>query len=244
MEGEIAFEFLLEKLPSAKQLNLFLKSNPDDIDVKVSTSKVVISSKPSQDGSVSWTREIPLDCEIFIPKTTIDRRKSCSLVNMHIERDSFQDETDDFPTASELDVKSISSFYCRFCGAELTKGKRFQRILPLPSEYWQEVSDLWMCCDNQKLTFSRDEPISSRPGWALVGRSHVQLHRDDVEWSALQWGDRSMKTIGSENAVFVLELFGPLFEFASVNQFLMVDGSVEGFVFRAQLLYKSALLFE
>ncbi len=73
------------------------------------------------------------------------------------------DETDDFPTADELDIKRMRVLCCRDCGLPLTApvpvpvpgaagtdqalSTRLSpnRILPLPSPYWQELVDLWYC---------------------------------------------------------------------------------------------------
>ena len=42
-------------------------------------------------------------------------------------------------------MKGLSEVLCDTCGTVLFPPGRFKRILPLPSPYWQELAEMWVC---------------------------------------------------------------------------------------------------
>ncbi|KMS94420.1 hypothetical protein BVRB_021590, partial [Beta vulgaris subsp. vulgaris] len=66
---------------------------------------------------------INLTCPI-----TLDMKRDCDL---------------DLPSASEL--SSRQDLLCRSCARVIADLSRVQKVLPLPSEHWMEMSELWVC---------------------------------------------------------------------------------------------------
>ena len=53
--------------------------------------------------------------------------------------------------------------------------------LVLPSEYWLEWSDFWLCHGDEKNVFIPERDFGGRAGTVLVGETHIQLHPSDVD---------------------------------------------------------------
>jgi hypothetical protein len=104
--------------------------------------------------------------------------------------DSKLDEAeDDAVSPEELRPANYAVIACAFCGSSMRAPDAapdwVRRVLPLPSPYWQELSDLWFCCDNQSRRMAEVE-IRSHAGAVLVGESEVWLHASDVAPRAIK----------------------------------------------------------
>jgi hypothetical protein len=54
-------------------------------------------------------------------------------------------------------VESLRSIGCRACQSRIVDGQRFEKILPLPSTGWLELSELWNCCCSHAHKHNNDE---------------------------------------------------------------------------------------
>ncbi|GEM07376.1 hypothetical protein Rt10032_c03g1393 [Rhodotorula toruloides] len=91
-------------------------------------------------------------------------------------------------STEELRATSPSSFRCATCDAELADTSSVSRWNALPSEYWAELLDAWMCHQDQKLSdnlIAKGKGIKPRPDEVLVATSYVLLPRElTSNWNA------------------------------------------------------------
>ncbi|ORZ01966.1 hypothetical protein BCR41DRAFT_375195 [Lobosporangium transversale] len=59
-----------------------------------------------------------------------------------------------------------------------------QRVVDLPSEYWQELVDCWMCHE-EDFTELREGDLGARAEQALIGGTYILIHATDVDQDAL-----------------------------------------------------------
>jgi hypothetical protein len=69
---------------------------------------------------------------------------------------------------------------CRACGQEFVTGAPFNRVLRLPSAYWQELAELWGC-HTERFEAAPNEPIVIKPGDFYLGPSFMALHASHVK---------------------------------------------------------------
>jgi hypothetical protein len=69
---------------------------------------------------------------------------------------------------------------CRSCQAIFVDGAPFERVLRLPSTYWQELAELWGC-HTEKFEAAPNQPITTRPGVFYLGDTFVGLHSRHVK---------------------------------------------------------------
>ncbi|BGO93975.1 hypothetical protein NBRC10512_005218 [Rhodotorula toruloides] len=88
----------------------------------------------------------------------------------------------------ELRATSPTSFRCANCDAELADTSTVSRWNALPSEYWAELLDAWMCHQDQNLSddlIAKGKGIKPRPDEVLVATSYVLLPRElTSKWTA------------------------------------------------------------
>jgi hypothetical protein len=101
---------------------------------------------------------------------------------------------DDY-TAKNLSVRDIHSLYCKNCSSCLVS-KDFTRILSLPSPYWLEFADLWICtCTHGAPSEDHDHShksskdkfkqfplseIQAKEKVCFIGNNFVMLHKNDL----------------------------------------------------------------
>ncbi len=118
---------------------------------------------------------------------------------------------------------------CRFCEAKFMKlptshddAKAVEKVLLLPSEYWLEWSEYWLCHQGQENIFiPRDDEgeLCALRGAYLVGETHVQVHVGDIgpgtivlrpssaaSWDeslrdVLWWKEGSLRNEGDSSAI-------------------------------------------
>jgi len=102
-----------------------------------------------------------------------------------IDEDEFRELSDEFPTGEELDVNSVGALGCRRCKRRLIVTKNYpQRICALPSEYWQEIAELWFCCAKQEDECNLKE-IHAKYQQLLVGTHQLLVCWADVDQKAV-----------------------------------------------------------
>lgn len=78
--------------------------------------------------------------------------------------------------ASRLSDLAATSFICASCSLPLVQSSPSLRYQDLPSEYWSELLDAWMCHSDQKLhqqVARHGQGFWPQRGQALVGGSYV-----------------------------------------------------------------------
>src|SRR5688500_6833675 len=122
--------------------------------------------------SRSVTFPAPSECELDFSNVQVSRVRDQGVIKIPILRDTrFEDassQTTDLIPSSELHARHYGILKCRFCLHPLTRGPP-QRVLPMPSSYWQEVTDLWYCHNETKLAPLTERPISAIQGVYLAG---------------------------------------------------------------------------
>jgi hypothetical protein len=90
------------------------------------------------------------------------------------------------PVSSEFVPEKLFPIVCRRCATVFIR--RVDKCLPLPSEQWIELSELWVCHplphehpNHHKPYGLEIKPIQARPGAVLVGKEYFQVHEDDCQ---------------------------------------------------------------
>ncbi len=60
------------------------------------------------------------------------------------------------------------------------EGSVFRRILPLPSPYWRELSDMWVCHKEEYALGFSDDVIFAAPSNSLISSTAFQFHQSDL----------------------------------------------------------------
>ncbi|BGP31909.1 hypothetical protein JCM10296v2_003688 [Rhodotorula toruloides] len=91
-------------------------------------------------------------------------------------------------STDELRATSPTAFRCATCDTELADTSTVSRWNALPSEYWAELLDAWMCHQDQKLSddlIAKGKGIKPRADEVLVATSYVLLPRElTSNWTA------------------------------------------------------------
>lgn len=91
-------------------------------------------------------------------------------------------------TTDDLRTSSPTAIRCVTCDAELANTSTVSRWNALPSEYWAELLDAWMCHQDQKLSddlIAKGKGIKPRPDEVLVATSYLLLPRElTSNWTA------------------------------------------------------------
>lgn len=76
------------------------------------------------------------------------------------------------------------AFYCRQCRAKVAPNKdcAITRVLPTPTEGWDEFVNILSCADDMPPEIWR---VATTPGTCLIGDTYFQLHPNDIKSSSL-----------------------------------------------------------
>jgi hypothetical protein len=89
-------------------------------------------------------------------------------------------------------MDGVSALHCRTCGAKLTKEACFSRVLPLPSPFWHEMADMWICHDDFRCLSPIGKlgasDLRARRGHCLHGEHELLVHADDLVPGSIEWG--------------------------------------------------------
>jgi hypothetical protein len=101
-------------------------------------------------------------------------------------RNPFSDDAEsksDMLGAPHLTSASPTSFACASCSLPLVQASKVTNYRDLPSEYWAELVEAWMCHSDQKLNkqiMQHANGFEPEAGWALVSGSYILFNRDNV----------------------------------------------------------------
>ena len=131
--------------------------------------------------------KICFDCTVNKEKTSCNIKDNAFCITLPITQDSYNDENDDFPTPNELDIARYSLIKCRFCENTIychsampsDQCNKLNKIYPLPSEYWLELSDMWFCCQSHQIDFNAQQ-IRAKQNALLIGKLGIILHSSNI----------------------------------------------------------------
>jgi len=83
-------------------------------------------------------------------------------------------------TPEETEALGARAIRCRFCGASLTSPDSIDRVVLLPSPYWIELSDYWVCHPDETHVVALEEDIKATASVVLVGEESILLHNSDL----------------------------------------------------------------
>eukprot|EP01084_Bolivina_argentea_P137795 242682_1 len=195
--------YLLEKLPHLKQLKLFFKPTfaPNRYHMTIQDYFVVFVRKDKKEDFI----KICFDCQIDKDKTTCNIQNKTVFLTLPIIQDEYNDETDDFPTANELNITKYSLIKCKFCeniiyNHSSSNNLKLTKIYPLPSEYWLELSDIWFCCQSHQIDFNAQE-IRAKQNALLMGKLFIILHSNNIHSKSIKLSPRIIDDEYSVNAL-------------------------------------------
>lgn len=85
----------------------------------------------------------------------------------------------DYPIPLSLHLLQPVQLECKACGYELLKAKT--RVSELPSEYWNEFIDCWMCHTTQDIKVLKDTKLSSTPDRIMSGGSYFLINSETLK---------------------------------------------------------------
>lgn len=99
-------------------------------------------------------------------------------------------------STAELRDSLPTSYACAKCHDLLVDSSSVLKYNALPSEYWAELMDAWMCHQDQTLSddlIEKGKGIKPREGEGLVGSSYIVFHRDITRnWSTPEKSEVSL----------------------------------------------------
>eukprot|EP01117_Protostelium_nocturnum_P001321 TRINITY_DN11629_c0_g1_i1.p1 TRINITY_DN11629_c0_g1~~TRINITY_DN11629_c0_g1_i1.p1 ORF type:complete len:234 (-),score=52.20 TRINITY_DN11629_c0_g1_i1:29-730(-) len=112
-----------------------------------------------------------------------------------------QNEEENVIGSKLLTQSDLSHLFCKKCSRSLFKSSDkngdeqiIKRVLSMPSPYWLEMSDMWICgCCNSSFDQFPIGEVSAIPSACLVGDNYLMLHRNDIDLNSIHLNDR--KTI-------------------------------------------------
>ena len=72
--------------------------------------------------------------------------------------------------------------YCSKCGEKIVEGKKIEKIFPLPSKYWLEFSEMWVCCSNLHIpkNLPVDGKIKAKKGTLYDSTNYMLFNKEDI----------------------------------------------------------------
>jgi hypothetical protein len=131
--------FLIEKLPHIRRVHVshWVDSGSEASVLECARNDVMIHRR----GHASF--RVLLDCHIDHEKCHRVQNKEYTTCTLPLTLDLTRENDLDLPSANEL--KSNRNLHCRKCRCELVNISGANRVLPMPSEHWMELSELWIC---------------------------------------------------------------------------------------------------
>ena len=190
--------YLLEKLPHIPQLQLYVNAPAARTALSVREQSITLRISPD-----TATIHIPLDCRVRMApppassatgvadappapaSLSISKAADACLIRIGLHR-AYTDATStlspSLPSAAEMQPASYRALYCRRCLSPLL-AQPPQRVLPLPSSHWSELTDLWYCHntnDNSHLDALIQHAVRAKQHTLLLGREEVRLNSGAV----------------------------------------------------------------
>lgn len=102
-----------------------------------------------------------------------------------------RDRPDSIVTREELRSLGGADLRCRSCEAQLVAGDGARRVSQLPSGYWMDLSDHWVCHPDETNEALRKGEITAEASRCMVGEAHILMHGSDFLAGAVALSDLS-----------------------------------------------------
>jgi hypothetical protein len=94
------------------------------------------------------------------------------------------------PAAAFKETSRILCDACRACIADAGETKRFRRVIDLPSEYWREMVDCWVCHrEEYEVVKAAEANLTAKSDTLLVGASHLFIHPNRIDMKKIRVGN-------------------------------------------------------
>ena len=93
---------------------------------------------------------------------------------------------------SATNASDLSRLRCRNCRSSIgNPSSDFRTVLPLPSGYWDEISDYLVCYEGQTAVNFDSSSVRVVPGMVLEDEAVLVLHRSDLDEPSVNVGGRA-----------------------------------------------------
>ncbi|KZO94252.1 hypothetical protein CALVIDRAFT_539298 [Calocera viscosa TUFC12733] len=148
-----------------------LPQSPNEVHISSGDQTAIVKLPVNVQPSKQHLRYQEKSCSFSLP--TIQPSPSST----PLEATGAPDRLMDAATLSSL---SPSAFICASCSLHLVRGSAISRYNDLPSEYWTELVDAWMCHADQPLpdALKSENGLTPTSDQALVGGSYILFHKE------------------------------------------------------------------
>ena len=211
-------EYLVEIFPKLNQLQIYWRSVVQNVECSISNAKFHCTYEETETGE---EKEILFEISNFFPSVmseshlqntfaTNTQRNTFTILALttsvrfseakitipgnEVSQSIVAPLLDDY-TAQKLSVRDIHTLFCKHCSSCLISTD-FTRILSLPSPYWLEFADLWICTcthgtpdhdHSHQHGSSKDRfkqfplsEIQAKEKICFIGNNFVMLHKNDM----------------------------------------------------------------
>lgn len=170
--------FLIEKLPQVRRLAVFAwhseAAQRGPVEVECGLNDLIFQGVDDE------RHRVLLDCHIDASRCRKTQHLGETTLSLPVTLDIKRTADLDLPSANEL--KLNRHLLCRQCRCALADLNEAKRVLPMPSEHWMELSELWVCDPHSLKKVDNPYGIPSQPlhqvaldGRVLVGGSYLIL---------------------------------------------------------------------
>lgn len=191
IKGDSCFDFYLEQLPhlACYQLELCPKSDSDAQSIELQYWSVKVSTNDSREVSiVSLYNSLCKQHLVFqLPGCVNESIDSASVLNGRLSlRLSFEALGEPTVETKRTSTEKANALSCSGCGSALLcreeseNAPRIERLLPLPSGLWDDMSDYLVCFEGQASTDFTSSCTEAQRGLVLEDGTVLVYHFDDI----------------------------------------------------------------
>eukprot|EP01119_Soliformovum_irregulare_P007253 TRINITY_DN19651_c0_g1_i1.p1 TRINITY_DN19651_c0_g1~~TRINITY_DN19651_c0_g1_i1.p1 ORF type:complete len:420 (-),score=115.38 TRINITY_DN19651_c0_g1_i1:11-1270(-) len=172
-------EYTLEQLTNISTVQISITSQRDDRpEVKIDCNQLGLK----YEGEDPF--EIPVrDCTMTGKNTTISQQGRNLSIRVGLSSTLKEEE---FPLNQFVRKEEIEMISCRKCSAPLSNKSKIEKTLSLPSTYWLELTDMWICgCCGPNFDHFPLKDIDNREGTILLGETFLLMHGKNLDLTAL-----------------------------------------------------------
>ncbi|KZT60983.1 hypothetical protein CALCODRAFT_530291 [Calocera cornea HHB12733] len=169
---KVNVSFSTDGLPAKSSMLLaeVLPQSPNEVHVSSGEQRAIVKLPVNVQPSKQHLRYQDKSCTFAIPTMASSRSSTPQ------EATGAPDRLLDAATLSTL---SPSAFTCASCSLQLVRGSSISRYNDLPSEYWTELVDAWMCHADQPVpdAVKNENGLTPTSDQALVGGSYILFNQ-------------------------------------------------------------------